>query len=85
MLVSIFVLPHHMLKKTTASSIVCAYVGRFHPQFNEFRAFKVLFRLAVRHGLRLLMFFCSQAVVILEFVSETLGNIMITCVLVWFL
>ena len=30
-------------KKTTASSIVVAYLGRFNSQFNEFRAFKVLF------------------------------------------
>ena len=45
-----FVLPQ--VKKTTASSIVVAYMGRFNSQFNEFRTFKVLFCLV----LRMLMF-----------------------------
>jgi len=48
-----------------ASSIVVAYMARFNPQFNEFRAF--------------------EAEVIVGFVSETLGNVMITSILVWFL
>ena len=50
-----FSLSYHTLKKTTACSIVVAYVARFNPQFNEFRAFKVPFPLVVRHSLRLLI------------------------------
>ena len=38
----------------TASSIVVACVGRFSPQFNEFRVFKV--HSSFRLVLRLLMF-----------------------------
>ena len=55
-------LSYHMffLKKTKASSVVIAYVGRFNPGFDEFRAFKVPYPLVLPHSLRLMMFiFCS--------------------------
>ena len=34
---------HMFFLKNTVSSIVIAYLARFNPQFNEFRAFKVPF------------------------------------------
>ena len=72
--------------KTTVFSIVIAYLGRFSPQFTEFRAFKVLFYLILRHWcLFFPSFIPSQVVAILSFVSEMLGDLMITSIMVWFL
>ena len=44
------------VKKTTACSIVVAYVGRYNPQFIDFRVFKVLFRLVLKFVLQVFLF-----------------------------
>ena len=75
-------------QKTTVCSIVVPYLGSLNPQFIDFRAFKVLFRLfflSVDCWCLFFSSFCSQIVAILGFVSEMLGDIAITSILVWFL
>jgi hypothetical protein len=78
MLQSVFLsLPYSRLK-TTACSIIVAYLGRYSP------VFKVLFRVVLRL-LMFILFLFSQDVAIVSFVSQMLGDIMITSILVWFL
>ena len=63
-----------------------AYLGQFSPQFAEFRVFKVPFPPYLSSlDVYAFLLSCSQVVVIVGFISQMLGDIMITSILVWFL